>query len=235
MIVNTGSVNIINASVGDVETTGTGIPASFNFGSTNASSFTLAAGATITSNVATLTAASGEELDTATVNGTATDTYGDTAPVTATDKADYTGTIAAVPGITLDKQISTNGSTWVDVGVGNGIGAGNTSGDPNVLVGSTLFERVIAVNTGNVAITTATVTDIETTGTGTPVPFTFGGSGTISTIAVGATITSDIATIASAALGYQVDQATINGNSTAGTVTASDQANYTGLPYGYHA
>ena len=58
VIVNTGSVNIINASVGDVETTGTGIPASFNFGSTNASSFTLAAGATITSNVATLTATS---------------------------------------------------------------------------------------------------------------------------------------------------------------------------------
>jgi hypothetical protein len=230
VIVNTGSVNIVNASVGDVETTGTGTPASFNFGSPAGSSFTLAAGATITSNVATLTAASGEELDTATVNGTATDSFGNTAPVTATDKADYTGTVAATPSITLDKQISTNGTTWVDVGSGAGIGTGNTSGDPNVLIGSTVYERVIAVNTGNVAITGASVSDVETTGTGTPASFTFSG-GSPFTIAVGGTVTSNVATI-TAASGYELDTATIGGTTTGGTVTATDQANYTGLPYG---
>ena len=214
VVVNTGSIGIGGAQIGD---TGAG-PADFTVG--GSSSFTLAAGATITSDVATLTATAGTGTDTATVTGTASDTYGNTATVSAQDSAGY---VAVTPSVTLDKQISADGTSWVDVG------HGNLAQDPSVLAGGAVFERVIVVNTGSVAIGGAQITDAGGNG---PAGFTVGGSSSFS-LAAGATITSDVATI-TAAGGYQLDTATVTGSASDGfghtaTVSASDQANYTGV------
>ena len=224
IVANTGSIALNNATVGDISNTGGAFPPDFTFGG-NASVATLAVGGAITSDVATFTASAGYQLDTATVTATATDTV-NTATVTASDKANYTGVpySGGSTPVTIDKQVSANGSTWLDVG--NGVLNG-----PTVLTGSTVYERVIVVDTGTLAINGATVTDVSTSGGTFPADFTFGGAGTV-TIGSGQTLVSDIATLTAAAFA-QLDTATVSGTVTdtvnTATVAASDVANYVGV------
>ena len=212
LITNSGSVGIENVSIGDV---GTG-PGSFMVG--GSSTFSLGAGGGTISDTATVIAGSGYQSDTATLTGTAYDSYGDTASVSATDSANFTG---ETYGITIDKQISTDGVHWQDVGDG-------VLQDPTVAAGSSVYEQVILVNTGSVAITNASVSDVDGDGLA---GFTFGGASS-TTLAVGQTLTSDIATITARSV-HSVDTATVTGavsdsyGDTA-SVSASDIADYTG-------
>ncbi len=156
--------------------------------------------------------------DTATATGTYTDSLGNVVTVAATDSVVYCGVSAS---IALDKQISTDGTNWVDVG------NGNLAQNPSVAVGSTLYERVIVTNTGAVALSGLTVSDVGGNGPGS---FVVG-----STLAIGASATSAVATIA-AGSGYQLGTATVTGIGSdifgnTKTVTASDQVNYSGLPF----
>ncbi len=208
IVTNEGATALSGLTVTDVGGNG---PPSFTLGST-----TLAVGASETSAVATINAASGHQLDTATVNGSATDGVGNTQPVTASDQADYTGVTGS---IALDKQISTDGTHWLDAG------NGNLADDPRLFVGKSVYEQVIVSNTGAIALSGLTVTDVGGNG---PPSFTLGST----TLAAGASETSAVATI-SAASGYQLDTATVNGTA-GGTqpVSASDSANYTGVTAG---
>jgi hypothetical protein len=167
IVTNIGSIALTNLSVNDV---GAG-PASFAVGSS------LAVGASETSVVGTWVATGTvHQFDTATVTGTATDTYGNSTTVTANDTADFT---PVTPAVSLDKQISPDGgTTWLDVGVG-------VLNDPIVLAGTTLEERVIVTNTGSIALTNLSVNDV---GAG-PASFAVGSS-----LAVGASETSAIGT-----------------------------------------
>ncbi|MGH7041358.1 MAG: hypothetical protein ACREFY_04410, partial [Acetobacteraceae bacterium] len=166
IITDTGNTSLSNVTVADVN----GLPHGFTF--SGAPSTSLVAGQSITSDIGTVIAGSGTNYDTATATGTVT---AGTTTVTSTDTAGYTG---VTPSITIDKQVSLNGTTWQDVGDGilNG---------PTALTGGTVYERVIVSDTGPVAINCATVTDVNG-----PTDFTFAGAGTI-TIGVGQTITSD--------------------------------------------
>ena len=94
---DTGPLAINNASVTDVNG-----PANFTFG--GSLSTAIGVGQTVISDVATLVAQSGYQVDTATVVGTVTDTV-NTGTVTASDRADYTGTVVAsgTPGISVLK------------------------------------------------------------------------------------------------------------------------------------
>ena len=210
IVVNTGSLGISDASVSDV---GAG-PGSFDVGGN--ATFALAAGQTVTSNIATVIAGSGYQSDTATVTGTASDAYGDTQSVSAHDSANFTG---ETPSITIDKQISVNGGAWTDIG--------SDMTDPLVLAGATITEQVIVVNTGSVGISDASVSDV---GAG-PGSFTVGGNATF-TLAAGQTVTSDIAKVI-AGSGYQSDTATVTGTASdaygnTASVSAHDSANFTG-------
>ena len=205
--VNTGGIAITGASVTD---TGGNGPSGFTFG--GAGTITIAVGGTVTSDVATITAALGYELDTASVSG------GYPAATRSPRRIRRT-TPACRPASALDKQISTDGVNWVDVGNGNLVQ------NPSVFTGSTLFERVIVTNTGSVALTSLSVSDVGGNG---PASFAVGTS-----LAVGASETSTVATI-TATGNYELDTATVNGTGSdnyghMATVTASDQANYTGV------
>jgi hypothetical protein len=210
IVTNTGAMDLSGVTVGDAG--GNGVTGFTLAGST------LAAGASATSTAVAINAASGYQLDTATVNGTATDSAGHTAAVSASDQANYTG---VAPSIAIDEQISTDGTTWVDVG------NGNLAQNPSVVAGLTVYERVIVTNTGAMDLSGVTVGDAGGNGvTG----FTLAGS----TLAAGASATSTAVAI-TAASGYQLDTATVNGTATdsvgnTAAVTASDQANYTGGP-----
>ncbi|MHB1510638.1 MAG: Ig-like domain-containing protein [Acidimicrobiales bacterium] len=142
------------------------------------------------------------------------------------DYATGTATIAVGTGsVLIDKQISTNDTIWQDVGAG-------VLNDPSVLAGSLVYERVIVTNTGSLAISDATVTDVSTTDGALPASFTFGGSSSISTLAAGQSVASDVADVTASA-GHQIDMATVTGTAVASggetaTVTASDEADYTG-------
>ncbi len=218
IVTDTGPLAINDATVADGSTTGGAFPSGFTFG--GATTITLNAGQAITSDVATLAASVGHQIDTATVTGTATDTV-NTVTLTASDQADYSG--VSISGsstpVTIDKQVSLNGTTWQDVGDGvlNG---------PTALTGGTIYERVIVADTGPLAITNATVTDVNG-----PANFTFGGS-LATAIGVGQTIISDTATVVAQA-GDQIDTATVNGTVTASgqsaPVVAQDSANYVGV------
>lgn len=88
IVTDTGTLAIDNATVSDASTTGGPFPAGFTFGGSGTVS--LASGQQITSDVATVVAAPGHQIDTATVTGSVTDTV-NTATVSASDSADYTG------------------------------------------------------------------------------------------------------------------------------------------------
>ncbi|MDR3661209.1 MAG: hypothetical protein P4L86_12610, partial [Mycobacterium sp.] len=200
IVTNTGAVTETGITVTDVNG-----PA-FTFPTT-----TLAAGASVTSSVSTVTAVSGHLLDTATVTGTAS--LGSTTQTqTAVDTADYTGVTAA---IAIDKQVSVDGSTWVDVGSG-------VLNDPSALVGGTVYYRAIVTNTGQATETGITVTDVNGPG------FTL----TAAALAAGASETSSISTT-TAVSGHVLDTATVTGTASLGsttqTQTAVDTADYSGV------
>ena len=169
-----------------------------------------------TSDIPIISAAPGYQPDTATVSGTVT-VASQHVTIGAEDSANYTGETYSAA---LQKQIDINGTGWIDV---SGTG-------PTVLAGATVAERVIATNTGSVVISDAAVSD---SGTG-PADFTFGGSGS-TVIAVGGSVTSDVATVI-ASTGYQADTATLSGSVSdsygdTGTVSATSGANFTGETY----
>jgi len=159
------------------------------------------------------------------LDSSANATTGITAPVTLTagqvDNNVEAGLMANA-SVAIDKQISTNGTTWLDVGTGTASLTGTN--DPSVLVGTPLYERVIVSNTGSTALSGLTVNDAGGNG---PASFAVG-----STLAAGTSEISAVATI-TAASGYEEDTATVTGTGTdslgnTATATASDQANYTG-------
>ena len=205
---SSGGLSINGAGVSDV-----GGPA-FTFG--GSATTTIAAGATVTSDIMTATAVAGHQFDTATLTGTVT-AGGVTQGVTASDTADYTGTTPA-GNVTIDKQVSLDGTNWVDVG-------SNVLQDPSVLDGCTVYFRAIVVNGSNAAVNNARIADLNGPN------FTFHGSSS-TTIAAGATVTTDVSTVTAVA-GHQIDTATLTGTETVSGVTtsvsASDTADYTGL------
>ena len=87
-------------------------PIDFTFGGGSLTTV-IAVGGSVTSDVATVIASTGYQADTATLNGSVSDSYGDTGAVSATSGANFTGT---TPSITIDKQISVNGGAWTDIG-----------------------------------------------------------------------------------------------------------------------
>ncbi len=86
------------------QVTDTGGPSPFMFGGSE--TFSLAAGATITSDVSSTLAAAGYHLDTATLTGTITDSRNNSS-ISGSDTADYTGETYSA---TLQKQIDVNGT-----------------------------------------------------------------------------------------------------------------------------
>src|SRR6185312_12951572 len=150
--------------------------------------------------------------DSASVSGTATDAYGNTQTVTASDSVDYMG---VQPAITLDEQLVVNGTIFE---AGNGV----LSPYPTVLAGSTLTERDIVTNTGTVALTNVVVTDSQ------------GHSFTIGSLAVGASATIAPSETVTAGTTLSTDSASVTGTATDAygntrTVTASDSVDYTGV------
>jgi hypothetical protein len=145
---------IVNASTGGLSLTGVSVvdqngPGPFTYN--GQSSFSIAAGGTITTDVLTTTAVAGHQVDTANVTATATDGV-HSATITGADQADYTG-IAA--GIAIDKQVglattaNCGGAvtyTWYDVGSG-------ALQDPTLNAGGTVYLRTVVTNTGSLAIT----------------------------------------------------------------------------------
>ena len=110
--------------------------------------------------------------------------------------------------LAVDKQISLDGSHWVDVG--------SSLADPSVIAGKTVYERVLVTNTGSLAFSSVSVADNNGVS-----GFTFGGASS-TTLGIGGTITSDVATLV-AASGYQPDTATATGIVTIGTTIGPDQ------------
>jgi hypothetical protein len=215
VVTNTGTTALTGVNVGDA---GGAAVTGFVFGGTaDLSSITLAAGASATSDVASTTALCGVNTDTATVTGTVAVGSGSTT-VSAFSKADYQG----IPGaVGIDKQVSVDGGkTWQD--------AGHYLQDPTAAVGSTVEFRVILSDTGGSALTGLAVGDANG---GSVTGFTFGGKTTLASLAVGQSVTSDIGST-KALSGHQVDTATVTAGTTlngaAATVTAADQADYTG-------
>ncbi len=86
VVTNTSTGGMTEKNVDVTDNTGL----NFTFGSGHTQTTTLAAGQSITSNVATVSASTGTHTDTATVTGTATDSAGNTASVSASDIAQYT-------------------------------------------------------------------------------------------------------------------------------------------------
>jgi uncharacterized repeat protein (TIGR01451 family) len=187
---NTGNVELTNIVVGDTDFTFTGIAS------------TLAAGASDTSDVVTISAVAGQQYDLADVRGTPP--VG--ANVTDSDPAYYFG---SAPNIDIEKYVSVDGgTTWLDADSATG---------PYAAVGSDVKFYVAVNNTGNVELTNIVVGDTD---------FTF--TGIASTLAAGASDTSDVVTI-SAVAGQQYDLADVRGTPPVGAnVTDSDPAYYFG-------
>ena len=63
------------------------------------------------------------------------------------------------PSLTIEKQVSVNGTTWLDADSPTG---------PVVIAGQNVYYRVVVTNTGNVNLTNIDVTDVVNTGGGSP-------------------------------------------------------------------
>jgi hypothetical protein len=202
----------MTASVNDANPAGT-----FIFG--GQSSVNVSVGLPVTSDTLQTTALAGYRIDTATVTGTVINAVG-TDTETASDQANYYG---ATPGVTLDKQVSGNGTDWTDLD--------SDLTAPVVLVGSKVYFQAIATNTTDdngaaLAITGAAVTD----DTG----LSFSGSSTIGGDGGHTTYT---ATLLSALAGLNKDKATVSGTvsdsfDNSAPVSAYDSANYYGATPG---
>ncbi len=157
---STDGISIVNAGVNDANG-----PGPFTFG--GSSSFSLASGNVLTSDIMTATAVAGYHEDTATLTGTFTDGTHSIA-ASASDVADYSATTSQNPPPTtvgVDKQVSFNGTTWYDVGSG-------VLNDQTALDGCPVYFRVIVTNNTSATITGATVEDSNGQ------YFTFGGTPT---------------------------------------------------------
>ena len=164
---------------------------------------TLAVGQSFTVDV-TGTWALGLNTNTATVTGS-------DGAITVTDinPANYTG-VAAAPAITVQKLVSPDGGITFD--------DANIPPGPSIPQGTNPIFRFIVTNTGNVPLSSVTLTDsvlgpivIPTT-----------------TLAVGQSFTVDVT--GTWATGLHTNTATTTGSYNATTVTDTDDANYTGIP-----
>ncbi len=206
IVTNTGPLTLSSLTVADI---GNGAPANFTFWG-QSSAANLGAGQSVTSDIACGIAAAGYQTDTATVTAIAISNAG---TVTATDKADYTGIIGG--SICIDKQVSTDGCHWQDVGA-------NVLNDPAVLVGGKVYFRALITDTGPTALNNVSISDYNGPS------FTFGGHSSTS-LSAGQTITSDTSSIIAVG-GHNIDVATVTGTISGSslTVSASDKADYTG-------
>ncbi|MBO3704992.1 MAG: DUF11 domain-containing protein, partial [Candidatus Accumulibacter sp.] len=197
---------------------GSDSPHDFKFG--GAQSTTVAAGATVFSDVITDTALAGQNEDQASATATVTDGV-NTTPVTVTpDDANYFGAAGAV---VIEKQVSADGTNWFD--------ADDPTG-PVIAVGQSVYFRVAVTNnsTGGLAAT-VDLTDTILVGSDTAHDFTFGGNQS-TTVAAGATVFSDVITDTALA-GQNEDQASAtatvtDGVNTTAVTVAPDDANYFG-------
>ena len=161
------------------------------------------------------------------MTGAVSDSYGDTASVSASDIADYTGTVVIPTGsITVDKQISVNGCTWLDVG------DGNLSQDPTVLAGTTLYERVIVVNDTSTTLNNGQVGDAGSGPRSSPLVPPGARRRAVRLPWLPARRSSPTSPASLPALGRRYDTATATGTITVGssktTETAQDTAGYVG-------
>jgi uncharacterized repeat protein (TIGR01451 family) len=209
VVTNTGNVDLSNLTITDSQ-----------YGNINIPIASLASnGGTLTTDPVTEAWQHAHVTDTATVSGTYTDDAGVGTPVGATDQADYTG---VTMGVSIDKQISVDGGIhWLDVG------NGNLSDAAAIAVGGTVEFRVVVTNTSTDVSETVSVSDANPAGT-----FTFNVNDTSVMLAPGASITSNVLTT-SALANAQSDTATASATATdsgghIGTLTATDQAKYTG-------
>src|SRR6185437_7992278 len=146
------------------------------------------------------------------VSGVASDAYGNTTTVSASDSVDYTG---ATPSIALDEQVVVNGTIFE---AGNGV----LNPYPTVLAGSTLTERDIVTNTGTVALTNVVVIDSQ------------GHTFTVGSLAVGASATIAPSGTVTAGTTLSTDSASVSGVASDAygntqTITASDSVDYAGV------
>jgi uncharacterized repeat protein (TIGR01451 family) len=180
----------------------------------------VAAGATIYSDVITTTALAGQQTDQASATATITDGTNTTSVTVAPDNANYLGVVGAV---VIEKQVSLDGINWFDADSPTG---------PVVIVGQNVKYRVAVTNnsTGGLAAT-VDLSDAVIIGSISALDFKFSGNQTTS-VAAGATIYSDVITTTALA-GQQTDQASATATITDGTNTTSvtvapDNANYFG-------
>ena len=222
IVTDTGSSAITGIKVTDV---GPGAPSGFTFGSNNASSVSLSANGSATSNVVGVTALVGYNMDTATVTGTITTGGngcgggGTTTVVGACDTGDYTGVNGS---ISLTKYVSVDG--------GKDWSVYSASNPPAALMGSNVEFEVVVKNTGTTALTGVSVGDV---GGGSVTGFVFGvGNAATISLAAGASATSDVGS-STALCGVQTDTATATGTITLGSgtaiVSASSKADYQGI------
>ena len=214
IVKNTGSVTLTNLTLSDINDV-TGNPVDLN-GSAPGNNITiasLAAGKSYTTTI-TLPWVAGQQHDT----GTVTDTYGG-ATVSASNDAYYFG---ATAGITIDKQISSDGSNWYDVGE-------NVFNLPTVMAGSTIYYRAMVTDTSNILNETASVSDSIC-----GVNFTFGsGKASSVTLTAGQSVYSNVVTTTANSSGTYSDTATVTAttaNDSTGhhtTVSSQDSAQYT--------
>jgi hypothetical protein len=203
VITNTGSVALTNVTLSDA-------PAMAKFyndqACTSEATFpiaSLAAGDSVTV-YGQLPWAADQQTDTATTTGTPP-----VGPdVTDNNPANYFG---SNPSIDIEKYVSVDGgTTWLDADSATG---------PSAAVGSDVKFYVEVKNTGDVELTNIVVGDTD---------FTF--TGVATTLAAGASDTSDVVTVAAVA-GQQYDLADVKGTPPVGPdVTDEDPAYYSTSP-----
>jgi hypothetical protein len=171
----------------------------------------------------------------------ATDTRGDNVSSSASTPITFT------PGIDIEKLVSVDGGVnWYFTAAGYGPNAtisqisaetGISSaklhiGTPTAVDGTQVQFKVVITNTGDVTDHNVTVADVGDSAA-LNANFTFGGSATVSTLAVGQSIVSDVIKT-TAVNGSHTDVATVSGTYGSGAAVgnlphASDTETYTGV------
>ena len=160
-----------------------------------------------------------EELDTrgsgdGKLTNTVTADSEETSPIMATAFV----SVKSNPLLTIEKQVSLDGSTWFDADSATG---------PVANVSQTVYFRVVVTNIGNVTLSDVDVQDQVIAGTGNPLDFTFGSGVQTINLAPGKTATSNVVQV-QALSGQQTDLATAFTTFAGTQVTATDYANYFG-------
>src|SRR4051812_22269447 len=143
---------------------------------------TLTAGQVVTSSTVSVLALTGHNFDTASVRA-----ISNLATISATDTADYN---ALTPSITVDKQVSLDGTTWQD--------QGTLLEDPTTLVGNKVYFRAIVTDTGETTLDDDTLTDLNQHKLSLLAP----------TLTAGETATSNTITLTAASL-HNVDSVSV--------------------------